>query len=61
MDDQSKKKKKKGYIRSERTKLRNLPPTQQPRDIPPKIVRKGLPTITGHEKVPRFPIREGQR
>ena len=48
-----------GHIRSERTKLRNLPPTQQLRDIPPEIVRGGLPTITQHEKVPRFPVREG--
>ena len=42
------------------TKLRGLPPTQQPRDVPPKAVRKGLPTITRHEEISRLSIMEGQ-
>ena len=48
-------------MRGECTKLRVLPTTQQPKDIPPKVVEKGLPTVTRSKKIPRFPISEGQR
>ena len=30
-------------MRGKHTKLRGLPLMQQPRDIPPEVVRKGLP------------------
>ena len=43
-----------------RTKLRGLPPAQQPKDIPPKVIKKSLPTIARHEEKPRLPITEGR-
>ena len=42
------------------TKLRGLPSAQQPRDTPPKVIRKSLPTIARHEEKPRLPITEGR-
>ena len=42
------------------TKLRGFPPAQQPRDVPPKVIRKSLPTISRHEEKPRLPITEGR-
>ena len=43
-----------------RTKLRGLPPAQQPRDVPQKVIKKCLPTIARHEEKPRLPITEGR-
>ena len=48
-------------MQSKRTKYGGLPPTQQPREIPPEVIKKGLPTVTWHEKVPWLPITEGWR
>ena len=45
---------------SERTKMRGLPPTQQPRDISLKVIRKSLPTIARNEEKPRLPVTEGR-
>ena len=48
-------------MQGKRTKLRGLPLMQQPRDIPPEVVREGFPTITRHKEVPRLLVIEGQR
>ena len=53
-------KKGKHLMEGKRTKLRGLPLAQQPRDVPPKVVRKSLPTMARHEEKPRLPITEGQ-
>jgi len=45
---------------SKSTKLKGLLLMQQPRDVPPKVIRKGLPTITRHKEIPRLPITEGR-
>ena len=42
MKNKPKKKKKRGKC----IKLKGLPPTQQPRDILPEVVKEGLPTVT---------------
>ena len=48
-------------MKSKRTKQRGLPPAQQPRDVPPKFIRKCLPTVAQHEKIYGLPVTEGQR
>ena len=48
-------------MQSKRTKYKGLPLTQQPRDIPPEVVKEGLPIVTRHKKVPRLPITEGRK
>ena len=48
-------------MQSKHTKYGGLPPTQQPREIPPEVIKKDLPTVTWHEKVPWLPITEGWR
>ena len=42
------------------TKLKGLPSMQQPMDVPSKVVKQCLPTITRHEEIPRLPITEGR-
>lgn len=49
------------HVRGKRTKLRGFPLTQQPRNIPPKVVKMGLPTITRHNEISRLLIVEGRR
>ena len=56
-----KNKPKKKKMRGKCTKLKGLPPTQQPRDILPEVVKEGLPIVTWHKEVPRLLVREGQR
>ena len=46
---------------SKHTKQRDLPPVQQPRDVPPKVIRKSLPTVARHKEISRFLVTEGQR
>ena len=43
------------------TKFMGLPPTQQPKDIPPEVIREVLLIVTRHKEVPRLPITEGRR
>ena len=47
-------------MESKRTKLRGLPPAQQPRDVPPKVIKKSLLTIAKHEEKPRLLVMEGR-
>ena len=58
MKRQTKEKKK---MQGKCTKLKGLPPMRQPRDIPPKVVKKGLLTVTRHKEVPTLPVTEGRR
>ena len=48
-------------MRSKRTKQRGLPPAQQPRDVPPKVIRKSLPTIARYKKISRLLITKGRQ
>ena len=48
-------------LKSKRTKQRGLPLTQQPRDVPPKVIRKCLLTVAQHEKISGLPVIEGRR
>ena len=45
---------------SERTKMRGLPPAQQPKDVLPKVIRNSFPTITRNEEKPRLLVTEGR-
>ena len=47
-DSQYKRKKRRKWahlLRSKCTKQRGLLPAQQPRDVPPKVIKKSLPTV----------------
>ena len=48
-------------MRSKCTKQRGLPSAQQPRDVPPKVIRKSLPTVAWHKEISGFPVTEGRR
>ena len=48
-------------MKSKRTKQRGLPLAQQPRDVPPKVIRKCLPTVARHKKIFGLPVTEGQQ
>ena len=58
-----KKERRKGehLLRSKHTKQRGLPPTQQPRDVPPKVIKKSLPTVTRYKKISGLLVTEGRR
>ena len=57
----SNKLKERRYLGGKLTKLRGLPLTQQPRDIPPKVIKKSLPTISRYKEISRLPVTEGRR
>ena len=61
MDDPNEKQTKEKKKRGKCIKLKGLPPTQQPRDILPEVVKEGLPTVTWHKEVPRLLVTEGRR
>ena len=51
---------KKEGLKSKHTNMRGLPPAQQPRDIPPKVIGQSLPTIARNKEVSGLPITEGR-
>ena len=48
-------------MKSKHTKQRGLPSAQQPRDVPPKVIRKSLPTVARHKKISGLLVTEGRR
>ena len=48
-------------MRSKCTKQRGLPPAQQPRDVPPKVIRKSLPIVARDKEISRLLVTEGRR
>ena len=58
---EKKRRKREHLLKSKRTKQRGLPPAQQPRDVPSKVIKKCLPIVARHKKISGLPVMEGRR